>query len=1172
IGVAGEIYVGGDGLSRGYLNKPKMTVESFLDKSFWESRTLFSKRVLAAGGMHRLYRTGDLGYWRWHGTVGFLGRGDQQVKIRGYRIEPGEIESHLLGIDGVREAVVIDRENREGEKYLCAYVGGELVGLDGVKLKDILSERLPDYMVPGYVVTLETLPLNANGKIDRKALPEPDVSGGASYVAPRDSMEEIFVEIWSSVLGVDLERVGIDSDFFKLGGHSLKATIMIAKLHKALDIKVPLSELFRTPTIRELVSYVGRLETGTGGGFSSIELAEEMEYYPLSSAQKRLYVLQQVELSSTNYNIPYPVVLEGALDGNKLEETFRQMIRRHESLRTSFRMLGETPVQEIHAEVAFEIEGSHGGRPLQGFVRAFDLTEAPLMRVRLVKRGETEHILMLDMHHIITDGTSMDLFIEEIVGLYSGAQLPPLKFRYRDYSQWQNSTAQREALNRQEVYWLEQFGDEIPVLRLPVDYPRPAIQSFDGAVSGFELSGEQSRGIRDLVSGSGSTLYMVMLSIYTILLSKISGQEDMVVGTPIAARRHADLERIIGMFVNTLAMRNYPDGGKTFYDYLREVQERTLAAFENQEYQFEDLVDRTVVNRDASRNPLFDVMFSIANMGTGSDAAPAARMTGLTIKPYGSEHETSKFDISMSCMESGDSLFYSMEYCTRLFKKETIQRLDGYFRTIIDTVLEDNRVLLSGIGILSGEERKRVLYDFNGSNVDCPKEKTLHQLIEEQVKQTPDGMALVGRIANKNEISITYGEFNQRANGVALRLRKEGVEPGSIVAIMADRSPEVMIGILGILKAGGAYLPIERDYPGERIRFILKDSGANVSVSWLDGLPVRRLDGSTGPTHKLTNRQTVKPTNPAYVIYTSGSTGTPKGVVVEHRSVVNFAYSRSKHFKMSRRDRTLLVSSLCFDASVQQIFITLLGGGVLVFFEKEIMLDPRRFKEYVRLQSITYTDAVPSFLTGVDLSDISSLTLITSGGEMCPVSVGKQLGGKPGSRFYNEYGPTEATVAVTALKVEEVDETFPGLPIGKPVANARLYVFDRWMNLVPLGVAGELGIAGIGVARGYLNNPELTAEKFVTGPFTDNGFMYKTGDRVRWMPDNSGNVEFLGRIDSQIKVRGYRIEPGEIEAQLHLHPKVENAAVICREDNTGLNYLCGYLVLREGGSVDEVRE
>jgi tyrocidine synthetase-3 len=721
IGVPGELYVGGDGLSRGYLNNPELTAERFLPGNY---RSYRSYRTYITG---KLYKTGDRARWLPDGNIEFLGRIDSQVKIRGYRIEPGEIESRLLRIDGIGNAVVIDRESKDGEKFLCAYITAEdsrkrnQGAIDVGEVKRQLLEHLPDYMVPAYFVQLDELPLKAMGKVDRDALPEPEAGDiRTAYVPPRNPLEKKLVEIWSGVLGVEEESIGIDSDFFELGGHSLKATMLISKIHKALDVKVPLAELFRTPTIRELGGFIST--TSVKGRHISIESAEKKEYYPLSSAQKRLYVVQQIEPESTAYNMPQIISLDmlPAIDLKELEDVVGQLIKLHESFRTSFHMINEEPVQRIHDEVKFEIEfynlatedteNTEKREEIQNsFVRPFDLARPPLLRVGVFKTGEEGCRLIVDIHHIISDGVSQDIMMKDFISLNSKKELPPLRLQYKDYAQWQNRQFDSGKIKTQEEYWLERFKGPIPILNLPVDYPRTDTLNLSGGVY-FKTHKELSGKIKQLTAQTGSTMFIFLLSVYTILLSKYANQEDIVVGCTIANRTHEDLNHIIGMFVNLVAMRNFHASRKTFRQFLEEVKTNSIAAFENQDYQFEELVGKLGIPRDPYRNPLTDVVFAMQNFSSRVYRDSQAPMVPDEIWEDEGEQSTgvAKFDITLGALEIGDIILLHFDYRKNLFKKETIKQMCGHLLNIIDEVTTNPDIKVSGIKMVKQAEMEEL--------------------------------------------------------------------------------------------------------------------------------------------------------------------------------------------------------------------------------------------------------------------------------------------------------------------------------------------------------------------------------------------------------------------------------------------------------------------------------
>jgi len=711
--VAGELVIGGDGIDMGYLNNPELTAVKFLTINGYERDGTISYKTFFGGpgggfskeppGRRRLYKTGDLARWLPDGLIEFLGRKDHQVKIRGYRLELGEIENHLLDYPGIKDAVLVVRENPSREKYLCAYiVSGE--DFDLTQLKKTLAGFLPDYMIPSSFVRLDKLPLNSNKKIDLKALPEPEANTLQDYEPPKNEIERKLTDIWSGILGIEKDLIGVESDFFKLGGQSLKAAILTAEIEKKFQVKVPLTEIFITPTIRGLAVFISQAEKFR---YQSIETVEKKEYYPLSSAQKRLYFLQKMDESGFAYNIPSIWRVEGELDLEKFRWAFKQLILRHECLRTSFHLVDEEPVQRIHEEVEFEIDHhvtEDGAVPAPGsFIRPFDLSRPPLLRASLIKvnaKGNTKEntcryiVLMFDMHHIISDGISAQIIIREFSTLYKGKELPEIKLRYTDYVEWQNRQRESKKFSEQGGYWQREFEGEIPALELPTDFERPVKLTFEGSSLGFEIDKKTTGSLKSLALETGTTLYIVLLAIYTILLSRLSGREDIVVGTPVAGRKHADLEGIIGMFVNTLALRNYPAEGKRFLGYITEVKERTLKALENQEYPYEDLIERLNMTKDASRNPLFDTMFALQNTGSQQIDIPGLKFIS---KDY--EINTSIFDLTLTVVEVEEKLELNVEYNTRLFKPETVKSFIDFLKQIITIILNNREKKLAEIKI-----------------------------------------------------------------------------------------------------------------------------------------------------------------------------------------------------------------------------------------------------------------------------------------------------------------------------------------------------------------------------------------------------------------------------------------------------------------------------------------
>ncbi|WP_434291980.1 condensation domain-containing protein, partial [Clostridium botulinum] len=682
VGVSGELYIAGDGLARGYVKRIELTSQKFIDNPF-EPGT-------------KMYKTGDLARWLPDGNIEFLGRIDNQVKIRGFRIELGEIENKLLQHENIKEAAVLVKENKDSEKYICAYVVSEK-NLEELDLKSHLKETLPEYMVPAYFVELEKMPLTANGKLNRRALPEPNLDANlVEYEAPRNKVEETLAKIWSEILGI--EKIGINDNFFDLGGHSLKATILMSKIHKELSREVPLKELFKSPTIKDLSKYIESAEENL---YSKIEKVEEKEYYETSSAQKRMYMLQQFDKDSTAYNMPVVFKLEGNVDKNKIEETFRKLTQRHETLRIYFQIYNEKIIQKIQ-NYKFELvkkENENIEDAINGFVRPFDLGKAPLFRAELLEDNKKIYLL-IDMHHIISDGVSMNILIKEFKDIYNGKNLEPLKFQYKDFAAWQNNFLKSDLMKKQEEYWLSRFSDEIPVLNIPTDYERPAIKSFDGDSISFKVNEEITEKLRELAKETGSTIHMILLSAFNILLSKYSGQEDIIVGVPIAGRSNADLENIMGMFVNTLALRNKLEGDKKYIDFLNEVKENSLRAYENQSYQFETLIEKLNLKLDASRNPLFDVMLNSIDLFDKNEKF----LDGLLIKSYNIKEISSKVDFDLAFKENLKVIELTLTYATNLYDKNTIEIMIEDYIGILEIIVMDKDMSIDNI-ILKCSER-----------------------------------------------------------------------------------------------------------------------------------------------------------------------------------------------------------------------------------------------------------------------------------------------------------------------------------------------------------------------------------------------------------------------------------------------------------------------------------
>ncbi|MCP5052101.1 MAG: amino acid adenylation domain-containing protein, partial [bacterium] len=833
VGIPGSLCIGGEGLARGYLNRIELTASQFdNDLKDWKDDHDLKKEkkgtsALSATATVTLYRTGDIARWRWDKDIEFMGREDHQVKIRGRRVELGEIESRLMEHENILEAVVIDHLGVEdGDRCLCAYITptGEIPAAP--RLREYLSHSLPGYMMPAFFVTLDEIPLTPNGKVDRDALPRPgrDAPGDA-YAAPGNETEEKLAQLWAHVLGVETETIGVGANFFHLGGHSLKAAVLVTKIHRQLNVRLPLAQLFRSPTIRRLAEVILASETED---FIAVEPAETKEYYPLTPPQERLYVLQRLHPQSVAYHLPRVIPLEKDARIRGVEDAFRQLIRRHGSLRTSFPMVEHRPVQMVHPGVDFEVESrEYGAGSIETFTRPFDLETAPLLRAAVVKTPDRQTLLLVDIHHIVTDAASMESLGRELTQLHRGNQPAPVELRYIDYTQWWFHKRQHRLIQRQEKYWLNRFQGELPLLDLPIDFPRPVIRSSRGNAVQFRLGENETTSLHRLAIKTGSTLYMVLFTSFSILLAKLGGQEDIIIGVPVAGRRHPGLQRVIGMFVNTLALRVFPQPGKTLEPFLTEVREDMLQAYDNQEYPFEELVNRVPVQRDTARNPVFDVMFNLLHFphppGPGREIIPD------TSRQISGTRRTAIFDLNITAsqVEENPQLFFDVEYSTELFKPDTIERITRYFKRILcalPAALDEDKQLAE-LETISGSEKHQILYQFNATAAHYPERRTLHQLFMERAKRTGDRVAV-----SCGPVSMAYRQLDKQTHRLAALLREKGILTGGIVAIIMERRVEMMVGILGILKAGAAYLPIDPGCPGERIDFMLRDSGAGALV------------------------------------------------------------------------------------------------------------------------------------------------------------------------------------------------------------------------------------------------------------------------------------------------------------------------------------------------------
>ncbi len=1185
IGVPGELHIGGVGLARGYRRRPELTAEKFVPNPF------------SAEPGARLYKTGDLVRCLPDGNIEFLGRLDHQVKIRGFRIEPGEIESAMAGHPLVREAVVIAHPDPAGETRLIAYVApapGQQVM--PAELREFLQRKLPDYMVPAAFVLLESLPVTPNGKIDRQALPAPDMQPAAdrSASAPRTPTEEVLAGIWCEVL--HLTQVDVHKNFFALGGHSLLATQVISRVRGLFQAELPVRALFEAPTIAGLAEKIDALNRAAHGiQAQALPPIHHQDELTLSFAQERLWFLEQLEPGQAFNNVPVALRLKGPLNLGALEQSLTEILRRHKVLRTTFAKVQGKPVASPAPPCPFSVpvEDLSAADPAARGAKArhlaaeearqpMDLSRSPLLRTRLLRLGTEDHLLVLVLHHSVSDGWSMGVFHRELAALYEAfsqgrpSPLPELPIDYADFAAWQRQWLQGEVLEDQLAYWKRQLGGKLPALDLPTDRPRPPLQTFRGAVKSFALGPELTAALKALSRREEVTLFMTLLAAFQTLLHRHTGQEDLLVGSPIAGRTRTETEGLIGLFLNTLVLRTDLSGDPTFRELLKRVRQVALEAYAHQDLPFEKLVDALQPERDLSRPPLFQVMFTLQNL-----PLQPLELAGLNIHPTPLDSGTAKFDLTLTLAEQEGGLAGAVEYNTDLFDEPTIGRLIGHLQTLLEGVTANPDDHISRVPILPEAERHQVLLEWNDTYAEVPKDKCVHHLFEEQAARTPEAVAVI--FADQQ---LTYRELNARANQLARQLQGAGVGPDARVGICVTRSLEMMIGLLGILKAGGAYVPMDPAYPAERLAFMLEDAQLSVLLTQkklADLLPphpakVICLDSFVEETAAEATAQAssnpqsaATPDHLAYVIYTSGSTGKPKGVMVRHRNVANIITATDAVIG-PEPGVWLAVTSISFDISVVELFWTLARGFKVVIQGEEGKASGQAqppeqapaadysIAAQISRHGVTHLQCTPT-LASMMIQDPKTLRALRGlrkfllGGEALSAALIEQLTGC--GEIFNMYGPTETTVWSTAHPVSRAGSP---VAIGRPIANTEIYLLDRRLQPVPIGVPGELFIGGAGVARGYLNREELTAERFIPHPFSaqPGARLYRTGDLARYWPD--GTIEFLGRLDHQVKLRGFRIELGEIEAALRQYPAVRECVVAVREVAANDQRLVGYVV------------
>jgi len=1190
IGARGELYVGGAGVTAGYLNRPELNAAKFVANPF------------SGNSGDTIYRTGDQVRYLPDGQLDWLGRADGQIKLRGFRIELGEIESALSAHPEVRRCFVQVREDQPGNPQLVAYIVARAAGLAAEDMRQYLATRLPAHAIPAAVVFLDALPELPNGKINTRRLPSPDASNevkpGPSV--PRTPVEEVVAGIWAQVLKRD--HIGVRDDFFSLGGHSLLAAKVVARIAQSLAIELPLRSIFERPTVEGLATLIeaSRADRSASLTLPVSKVSREIDP-PLSFAQQRLWFLDQLEPGNPLYNVPCAVRISGDLHVSALERSINEIIRRHEILRTRFTTSAGQPVQMIAPSLTIplpvtdlaklpqaEREAKAARLAAEEAERSFNLGAGPLLRTNLLRLAADQHILLLNIHHIASDETSREIVVRELVALYEAfsqgkpSPLAELKTQYADYAAWQREWLQGGSLAQEIAHWRERLHGAPAVLELPTDRPRPAAQSFRGSNEALDLDPGVAAALKTLSQQQGTTLFMTLLAAFQALLSRYTGQEDIVVGSPFTNRQRSEVEGLIGFFVNTVPLRTVLSGDPTFHQLLQRVKATALDAYDHRELPFEKLVEELRPERNLSYNPLFQILFAVQG-----SAAAVEHVAGITLHLQDVDTGTAKFDLTCTVIprdKDKDSGFTtSFEYNTDLFEPQTIRRMMDSFHSILEAIARNPEQRVSELPLLSQKERQRVLVDWNSTHVDYPREKCVHQLVEAQARLDAEAVAVL----HERE-KLTYGELNQRANQLAHYLRQRGVGTDVPVGICLDNSLELTVALLAVLKAGGACLPLDPAYPKERLQLMLEDSHAPIllaregllpelSSSRAERICLLALEDTLARESRQNPEPVVTPASLAYVIYTSGSTGKPKGVMLTHGGLVNYIAAVTKLYGLRASDRLLQFSSISFDIAFEEIFPTWSVGATLVLRSSNFSLAGSDFLRFARQQRLTVLTVATAYwhelvheLSESGADPPESLRLLIVGGEKAQIQALEAWRRIVGNRvrWINTYGPTETSVIASSYEPPSSGTLPSPLPIGRPIGNVKIHILDRNLQPVPVGIPGEVHIGGPGVARGYLNHPELTAEKFVRDPFSlqPDARLYKTGDLARYLDD--GEIEFVGRRDFQIKIRGFRVELGEIEAALAKHAAVREALVLAREEGLNHKRLVGYVIPAAGARPD----
>ena len=1167
IGVAGELYISGDGVGNGYLHKEDLNKLSFIPNPFIPGNVL--------------YKTGDSGYFNENGEIIYLNRIDNQIKIRGFRVELGEIEKIIFEFPNIKNCVVIKKVLPNSHEILCAYYI-ETSTVNVSSLKKLLQQTLPNYMVPQYFIKLNEFPYTPNGKIDRKSLPLPNLEEKKhAFVKSRNKTDKILIEILKELLS--LNNIDISDNLFEFGMDSLIAINLSIKILDIFNIQLNITDIFNHPIIKDLSDFI--VNSKNSQVISHIPTIEKKDYYPLSSAQKRIYYASLLDgNNSVLYNVSGGIIFDKLPDIQKLNDSIKKLLSRHESFRTYFEIENNEIVQKITENVDFSLKYEKVSTNdinflFKEFIKPFSLSKAPLFRAKLIELDNNKSILLVDTHHIICDGASLNILIKDLCSLYNEENLQVLNTTYKDFAVWETSHTNSKTFRESEEFWLNQFKETVPVLNLSTTFPRPATKSYNGNLLIEDLDISLSTKIKNICKKYNTTPNIILLSAYFILLHKYTGQNDIVIGSPIVGRELPELNNIIGMFVNTLPLRNKINPSSTVLNFINKIKENCSQAFSHQDYPFDTLVNKIDAPRDASRNFLFDLLFTYQTNGYSD-----INFNNLKAEHFRPDDCTSKFDISLEVLPINNTFRLTFEYCTELFNKEYIEQFSKHYKYTVNTMLDNLESKISELSVLTDEERNYILYTLNNTSMQYNVGKTLSKLFEEQVQKTPNDIAIVFE-----DKSMTYSELNKKSNQLAWHLRNLGLGENSIVGIILPRSLEVIIAMLGALKAGICYIPIDPTLPEARITYMLSNSNCktiltfknikqNSFINKLDLLNIIDINLNSSEIYngKYKNLNlTINPDSPSYIIYTSGSTGKPKGVMLKQKALSNLANYLNKNVAFLENEYSNIamasITTISFDIFIFETLICLQRGLKIVIANENEQNTPALLDDLIFKNDIKCIQMTPSrmalFLKNINLMPhLNQLEYIVLAGEALSKELRDNILKLGNITIYNGYGPSETTVFSTFTNATYQKE----INIGNPLGNTQIYVLDQHLNPMPINEVGEIYISGDGVAIEYVNNEKITKERFVKNPFIENSIMYRTGDLAKILPN--GELFYIGRADNQVKIRGLRIELDEIEKCILKYKHIEKCVISEKKDINERQFLVAYLLVNDHISTHKLRE